>query len=166
MREEKLQSRCWQQSPHPQSTSLTLSASPISRTHPPCPGPGCLRGLQDFPGGPAPELSCSHLLLLPKATHSKAHRAGNVLKKITVQSREELKCVSDCTIRWQFRVSFIKIAIRPIICLFYCNVSSSHYRREQVHSLGSEAGQRWMVEVASRQFPAPCNKSLNGSCPG
>lgn len=147
--------------PHPVSLSYFKDT-------PTLPWPCLSEGPARLPGGrgAAPELSCSHLLLLPKATHSKAHRAGNVLKKITVQSREELKCVSDCTIRWQFRVSFIKIAIRPIICLFYCNVSSSHYRREQVHSLGSEAGQRWMVEVASRQFPAPCNKSLNGSCPG
>ena len=45
-------------------------------------------------------------------------------------------------------------------CLFYCSVSSSHYKREQVHSMGSEAGQGWMVEFTRRPIPTPCSHSF------
>ena len=84
-------------------------------------------GTCEAPPAPVPELfACPHLLLLTKG-HFKASRAENVLKKIKTPSRGELKCVSDGRNGWQFRVSFIKLAIRPIIYhhVFFTAVSQA-----------------------------------------
>ena len=116
------------QPPHSGSLTLSLSCSQFSQrrkrrpdspwTRLPCPAlPQSWppEGTCETPLAPAPELfSCPHLLLLAKG-HSRASRAENVLKKIKAPSRGELKCVSDYRSGWQFRVPFIKAAIRQII---------------------------------------------------
>ena len=162
--------------PHPQPLPHSVvpekkEESRFSTDTPALPWPRLPEGTCETPLAPVPELfACPHLLFLTKG-HFKASRAENVLKKIKAPSRGELQCVSDGRNGWQLRVSFIKKKksffhkvshqtnnISP--CLFYCSVSGSHYKREQVHSMGSEAGQRWMVEFTRRPIPTPCSHSF------
>ena len=124
--------------PAPQSGSLTLSLSctqssqrrkesRFSTDTPALPWPRLPEGTCETPLAPAPELfACPHVLLLTKG-HFKASRAENVLKRIKAPSRGELKCVSDGRNGWQLRVSFIKLALRPIMYhhVFFTAVSQA-----------------------------------------
>lgn len=44
-------------------------------------------------------------------------------------------------------------------CLFYCSVSSCHYKGGQVYSAGSQVGQRWMGAIVSPRMVAPGSSS-------
>lgn len=87
--------------PRPSTPNQAPSPSPIPNTSQPCPGHDRLRGPEGLP--------CSQCL--SSLVHIRCF-CQRLLRSL--QGREELKCVSDCR-SGQFRVSFIKAAIRPII---------------------------------------------------
>lgn len=126
------------------------------------PPPRSLSYSKDRPALPWPcppeGLSCSQCLSSLVHIHCFCQRLLQSL-----QGREELKYVSDHSVR-QFRVSFIKAAVRPIIYhhvffLLQC------LKQPLQKGTGSFHGLRGRTQMDGGSCKQACSKSLNGSCP-